>query len=688
MALVAPGGSPKTKSQQALATTSGHIIHLMPGDHSYDLPEIPIVIVWNGTNHYSPTYMADPTSILKWKISLISRHLFHACNIFGEIQGDLKDEEDQELCQTFNNLNFMAREAKDQIETWSGVPNVALPVTNLGPDPRDVKTSKSRTTSLPRHPKHFIKGQMNLVEKVADISKAEEEGEPLIPVFTSSLEADIKGPMYRQPDSEILMTAGDSRTGITSTVESHPAPIVSSRASDFKFKFPDIPDQARKVKDDFYFPLGEYLQVTHDLLKKWEVAVVPVGHSASPAESKPSTSSASQVVTSTETLHSTGFWESTKPIPRIPPTTTTSDPIVTEIPMEVDEDVIFLDEKPMRPILGRKSKKQAKLASSSAIPVRQPPVGTPASGAIPVRQPTVGTPASGAIPVTRNSVSTGQLGAIPVTRPLIQSRLNYGRPVFPSPTLLSASHSGTHAIPQTRATLMVSIPYLPPPIVPPTPPQAQPPQSLQLPKVVSQVVSEVVASMTSSSSSSQESTQKKGSLQLIKCIQPGCSYSSYNKGDFRIHMDKHLGVRYKCTLCAKDFGSDKARKTHFRTVHLGQARSLCSFPHCNFSHNDHGVTRVHQYIEHGFGEAPKCQHPDCKDRDMFSNWRVFERHREGYHKEKDSQCPHCQKMYKGHHNLNYHLANQHKGLPAFQCDQCGNFFSSQKSLKVHQDSQH
>ena len=84
-------------------------------------------------------------------------------------------------------------------------------------------------------------------------------------------------------------------------------------------------------------------------------------------------------------------------------------------------------------------------------------------------------------------------------------------------------------------------------------------------------------------------------------------------------MDKHLGIRYKCTLCAKDFGSDKARRTHFRTVHPGQARSICSFPNCNFSHNDHGVTRVHQYIEHGLGDVPKCQHPDCKDRDMFTN---------------------------------------------------------------------
>ena len=236
---------------------------------------------------------------------------------------------------------------------------------------------------------------------------------------------------------------------------------------------------------------------------------------------------------------------------------------------------------------------------------------------------------------------------------------------------------------------MVSIPYLQPPIVPATPPQSQAAaQSHPLSAVVSQVVCQVISSMTSSSSSAEGSTPKKGGLQLMKCIQQGCAYSSYNKGDFRIHMDKHLGIRCKCTLCAKDFGSDKARRTHFRTVHLGQARSIFSFPNCNFSHNDHGVTRVHQYIEHGLREAPKCQHPDCKDRDMFTNWRVFERHREGYHKEKDTQCPHCQKMYKGHHNLQYHLANQHKGLPAFQCDQCGNFFSSQKSLKVHQDSQH
>ena len=316
--------------------------------------------------------------------------------------------------------------------------------------------------------------------------------------------------------------------------------------------------------------------------------------------------------------------------------------------MEVDDDVIFVDDKPKHPILGRKSKKQAKSVSSSAIPVGSAPVSTAPSSAIPISTAPVTVVSSCAISVCRPPVSGTVPSAIPVIRPpvsvvpprpLIQTRLSSGRPVFPAPTLVASCSQTTHAIPQARPSLMVSIPYLPP-TVPPTPPQDQSAQSQPpLPPFVSQVVCQVLTSMTSSCSSSEGSTPKKGGLQLIRCIQPSCTYASYNKGDFKIHMDKHLGIRYKCTMCAKDFGSDKARKTHFRTVHLGQARSICSFPNCNFCHNDHGVTRAHQYIEHGLGEAPKCQHPDCKDRDMFTNWRVFERHREGYHKEKDTLPP-------------------------------------------------
>ena len=102
------------------------------------------------------------------------------------------------------------------------------------------------------------------------------------------------------------------------------------------------------MKDDFYFPLGEYLKITHQLLKMWEVTVKPENTKLSTASQVVTTSS--EPAKSTETLHSTGFWESAQPIPRMEEgvtvvTATTSPPKVTEIPMDVDEDVIFVDVK-------------------------------------------------------------------------------------------------------------------------------------------------------------------------------------------------------------------------------------------------------------------------------------------------------------------------------------------------------
>ena len=37
-----------------------------------------------------------------------------------------------------------------------------------------------------------------------------------------------------------------------------------------------------------------------------------------------------------------------------------------------------------------------------------------------------------------------------------------------------------------------------------------------------------------------------------------------SKGDFNLHMDKHRGIRYRCTHpgCKKDSGSEKAKNQH------------------------------------------------------------------------------------------------------------------------------
>ena len=77
-----------------MVTTSGHTIHLMPGDHKYDTPNIPIVVVWNGINHYSPTYATSPENVMKWKLTLVNKHLTEGIGIFGEVEGEIDDNED------------------------------------------------------------------------------------------------------------------------------------------------------------------------------------------------------------------------------------------------------------------------------------------------------------------------------------------------------------------------------------------------------------------------------------------------------------------------------------------------------------------------------------------------------------------------------------------------------------------
>ena len=65
LGLVALGGKVHTWAQKEMISTSGHTIHLMPGDHTCDTPEIPFAAIWNRVNHYSPTYPTSPKNVLK-----------------------------------------------------------------------------------------------------------------------------------------------------------------------------------------------------------------------------------------------------------------------------------------------------------------------------------------------------------------------------------------------------------------------------------------------------------------------------------------------------------------------------------------------------------------------------------------------------------------------------------------------
>ena len=172
------------------------------------------------------------------------------------------------------------------------------------------------------------------------------------------------------------------------------------------------------------------------------------------------------------------------------------------------------------------------------------------------------------------------------------------------------------------------------------------------------------------------------------CTWKGCDYSVDRSESFKMHMARHTGEKFKCSQCPKDYYSIKSLNHHVKTDHLKIDRCYCSEPGCTWSGRDYGLRKVHLYESHGIGPVPACPHPDCRERGHFTNYRTLERHLQNYHREKDMECPFCSKKYKEVANLANHIAVHHQGKAAQQCEECGKFFTSKKSLKVHKETEH
>ena len=155
MCVVAPGKQPVTASERALSTSSGHIIHLMSGDNHYNPSSFCIVIAWNGLNHYVPTYIMRKSSILQHRCSVISKLLSTARDLFGDIESDLDESQDEELIEKFHNLRDQTVQANHLLAV-RGLEHPKLPGSVGGPHPNDVKGHLTRKTPLPVHPEPLI----------------------------------------------------------------------------------------------------------------------------------------------------------------------------------------------------------------------------------------------------------------------------------------------------------------------------------------------------------------------------------------------------------------------------------------------------------------------------------------------------------------------------------------------------
>ena len=147
---MAPGASPGGSDSQRMATSGGHIIHLVPEDDEHDPPRFPIVIGWNGVNHYIPTFISSPTNIIKWKIALLQKHLDAIEDLYGEIKRPLATMA-PELNLKLSNLVVISSSTAESMGETKGLKATKLshliPEVNLRPGREDL-TKRTRLTSI------------------------------------------------------------------------------------------------------------------------------------------------------------------------------------------------------------------------------------------------------------------------------------------------------------------------------------------------------------------------------------------------------------------------------------------------------------------------------------------------------------------------------------------------------------
>ena len=54
-----------------------------------------------------------------------------------------------------------------------------------------------------------------------------------------------------------------------------------------------------------------------------------------------------------------------------------------------------------------------------------------------------------------------------------------------------------------------------------------------------------------------------------------CKKGFSDRTDYKIHMNKHAGILYKCTMCTKTFSEERGRDLHM-SLHTGVYRFTCN----------------------------------------------------------------------------------------------------------------
>ena len=663
MCVVAPGKQPVTESEKVLSTSSGHIIHLMPGDNHYDPSSFSVVLAWNGLNHYVPTYLMKHSSILQHRCSVITRLLSKATEIFSDIESDLDESKDEDLIDHFHNLRDQTVQA-NHLLALKGLEHPKLPSSVGGPHPNDVKGHLTRKTPLPAHPEPLISHALQ---------------HPLDP--DSALQREHPTP-YLQP----------------------PPASKDIKQEDFDINPDDFTsDQPRCIKVPGQLAPGRLLPSKKEIIVSIPYPLDPVeGHPPAKKDSigakrfregwVPPPAEA-ELVETVQQLPSRRITQKIDPVDAEDEKVSSQEPFtissetVEEITIEDDEEDVKKKERQKLQDLKRKllpsrksprikiPKLDLKKGVKTALPSQhQDIVESLAKEAmkkfkgqkpeVPLSKQKQGQPSSSS---SSSHVSGKQRSVLEM---YAQAARRIAHPAQASGSQMLPPAPAAGQITQKLKKPQSAAPAAPPPVCQSRPPASQP---------VGPPAPHRITQKPAPPHRIMQADPEKGPV--LSCSY--CKYTTLRKESLTDHLRIHTGDKIKCSQCDKSYFSEKSLKNHFKFVHLKKDRCFCTEAGCTWSGKDYGNRKVHLYESHGIGEPPVCDHPDCKDRGHFSNFRTLERHRETYHKPKDLQCPHCDRKYKEAESLENHVAVQHKGKSAFQCEICGQFYNSQKSLKGH-----
>ena len=228
-----------------------------------------------------------------------------------------------------------------------------------------------------------------------------------------------------------------------------------------------------------------------------------------------------------------------------------------------------------------------------------------------------------------------------------------------------------------------------------------------------------------------------GEVNRYKCDQ--CEYTTIHAIVFKDHVKNQHGIRhYKCTTCAKAFGTETSLKSH-QIVHnearfhcrlcqltFKHPRSLkkhqnrvpeqcdiCSIKfcttqekakHCKVVHLDEQPFKckscpkqfaklsdfeLHSVSEHSEGENSvkilECDQCDYKALGKMAKYRL--KKHSFVHKEKPHPCEDCGKRFISSYDIEAHRKS-HLGIKEYTCEQCDQAFAFKHSLKNHQQRVH